>query len=262
MFADPVVSARVNRGRRILLWTVAAFWAFPSWAEPKGEVIFVTGEWAPFTGERLPDRGVFTRYAELLAQDMGVKASIQFVPWLRAEAMLKTGEAFAAFPYSKTSSRSKHFDFSAAVTQTVSKLFFYKSRFPNAKTTPSLEELKAYSIGVTSGSGMQEKLGQHGIKLETAVSEEGLMRMLLAERFDMAAVNEHVGWHYLKRLKAHPEVRLTNAELPFTRYDTMFMVSRTYPGREELMDRMNRSIARLAQSKVYEGLVAKIAVNP
>ena len=225
-------------------------------------MVFVTGEWPPFTGEGLPDRGFFTRYADLLAQDMGVRASIQFVPWLRAEAMLKKGEAFAAFPYSKTPSRSEHFDFSAPVTRTVSKLFFRKSLFPGAKSTPSLEDLKGHLIGVTRGSGAQEELGRSGIRLETSVSDEGLMRMLIAKRFDKAVMNEHVGWHYLKKITANPGSFLATADLPLTSYDTMFMVSRAYPGRQELLGRMNRSIARLAQSKVYESLVAKIAINP
>lgn len=220
-------------------------------------VVFVTGEWPPFTGETLPDRGFFTKYAELLAKDMGVEASIVFVPWTRAESMLRRGEAFAAFPYRQTASRVAEFDFSAPVTKTYSRLFFQKSKLGKLKDFQSLDALKPYVIGVTRGSGSAEELGRAEVSLEFAPSDQHLMLMFQANRFDMAAVNEHVGWYFLQQMSTHAAERYGMVGLPLKQYDTMFMVSRAYPDQRELLDKMNRSIQRLHRSKVYDTLAAQ-----
>lgn len=78
------------------------------------KVAFSTGEWAPYSGEKLPGQGLVTEIVNAGAKKAGLVPEYSWVgdAWLRCEEAVKTGTAFATFPYSKTDERVKLYDYS------------------------------------------------------------------------------------------------------------------------------------------------------
>jgi len=72
-------------------------------------VLFVTGEWAPYTSEKLPGYGASTELISAVCKAGGIKPEYKFNPWKRTEMMVDRGMAFAAFPYALTENRKKKY---------------------------------------------------------------------------------------------------------------------------------------------------------
>ena len=66
------------------------------------EVVFVTGEWEPFSSKSLPNKGIATELITIICKEAGINPTFNFVPWPRAEVAIEEGTAFAAFPYALT----------------------------------------------------------------------------------------------------------------------------------------------------------------
>lgn len=73
------------------------------------EIPFATGEWAPFTGKKLPEYGMITEIVSAACSAANLTPQYHFYPWKRAELNVVEGNVFATFPYRKTSKREKLF---------------------------------------------------------------------------------------------------------------------------------------------------------
>lgn len=85
-----------------------------SWGEEDTRPILhmATGEWEPYVTQSLPNHGGVAELVTAVVDEMGMQLRYEFVPWVRAEALVKKGHVFAAFPYAKNTKREQAFDFS------------------------------------------------------------------------------------------------------------------------------------------------------
>src|SRR5574342_579193 len=58
------------------------------------EILLVTGEFPPQTGESLEGGGYVTELVRAAFAEMGYSVRIEFYPWARAELMVENGEAW------------------------------------------------------------------------------------------------------------------------------------------------------------------------
>ena len=73
----------------------------------------VTGDdYAPFTGQTLPKRGLATEIVQTALREMGHESTVTFRPWKRGYAETLSGRYFATFPYGKNETREAEFFYS------------------------------------------------------------------------------------------------------------------------------------------------------
>jgi polar amino acid transport system substrate-binding protein len=71
----------------------------------------VTGEYPPFSGETLLNRGLATEIIETAFKELGWPYEIEFKPWERGYQETEEGLYFATFPYEPSGGR-ENFTFS------------------------------------------------------------------------------------------------------------------------------------------------------
>lgn len=73
----------------------------------KEKVIFVTGDYFPYTSRSKVNKGSLIEILEEVGKRLDLDLVINFYPWKRCEELVKNGEAFATLPYIITEERSK-----------------------------------------------------------------------------------------------------------------------------------------------------------
>jgi len=71
-------------------------------------VVLATGEWPPYTSEKLPEYGFVTKIVTAACNAGGITPEYHFYPWARAEMLADSCEVFAAFPYVITEEKKKN----------------------------------------------------------------------------------------------------------------------------------------------------------
>jgi len=74
-------------------------------------VTLVTGEWVPYTSEKMEGYGFITEIVSEVFKEMGAEAEYKFYPWRRCYHLVKSGKVWGAFPYSHTEERQRRFCF-------------------------------------------------------------------------------------------------------------------------------------------------------
>ncbi len=226
----------------------SAILAFTGLAEAE-TVTLAIGEWAPFTGEHLPGYGAANEIASEALRAAGLQTRFLFFPWKRVEAEVLYGAAFATLPFLKIPEREIPFYFSDVLFSSDFAIV-YASRnsalgdFRYARP----ENLKGYRIGITVGSeAVRIPLSLAGAEVLEMPDPEFILKMLDAGRIDFAVENRMVMRYYADNY--FPEGMFTFLETPFGgRSDYRMMVSKAYPGAEELLERFNASLAFMRES--------------
>ncbi len=110
----------------------------------------VTGEWPPFSGEKLPEKGAITEIVTLAFRNSGYEPNYDFKSWLLGEKIAVDNKtslgAQATYPYIKSDHRSKVFYYSAPIADI--EWSFFCNRDLCESEIESLEELasKGYRV--------------------------------------------------------------------------------------------------------------------
>ena len=115
------------------------------------EIPLATGEWEPYTAEKIEGQGAFTEIVSAVFKEMGQPVKYQFYPWKRAEAETLAGNVFAAFPYIVTDERKKDYEFSDPILMTAGKFFYMPERQKGEITYDKFEDLQAFNVGGVLG---------------------------------------------------------------------------------------------------------------
>lgn len=79
--------------------------------EKLSPLVPITGEWLPYTSQKLEGQGVISAVVTAIVKEMGMKVEYLWMPWERGDMMVREGGAFAQFPNAKTETRAKSADF-------------------------------------------------------------------------------------------------------------------------------------------------------
>lgn len=148
--------------------------------------------------------------------NLGIKTSIQLVPFKRALAMLEIGQADLTTTLSFREDRDAYIQWSVPYRDSTTYIFFTQKSSPF--TPASLGDLRGKTIGVVRGFTYPAAFTDDvGIKKSEAPDTASLMNMLLAGRFDAIIVNSIVGRYELhstgkiSQVKEAP-IRLTSQD--------------------------------------------------
>jgi len=221
---------------------------------------FATGEWPPFSSATLPEYGRATALVSAICKAAGISPSYNFYPWKRAELKVAKGEIFAAFPYAISEERKELYDFSETLFYGVN-LFIYYDQNPRTSapiTYNILDDLRGYRIGVISGSFLSATLEDAGLDYEPTTSLDQSIHKLVAGRLDFFIDDRFVLHDAIQRLYPNITEHFRFLSRPFgNKTPTGLLVSRTYPGAHQILEKFNRGLAIIKQNGEYDRIIQK-----
>lgn len=225
------------------------------------EISLATGEWAPYTSEKMEGQGAFTEIVSAVFKEMGQPVKYLFYPWKRAEAETKSGNVFAAFPYITTDERQKDYDFSDPVMISTGKFFYMPKHQKTEISFTKLEDLQAYNVGGVLGYWYEDPFKQAGLKVDYVSSDEQNIQKLYLGRVDLAAGEELVGWALIKQLYPNEMGQFATLQKSINEDPLRLMISRKYPGASALTLKFNIALKAIADKGIIKQILEKYGVK-
>ncbi len=239
------------------MFLLIVFLAFASVPRAMAEnVIILTGEWAPYVSESLPQYGYTAEIVThaLLASD--IEPVYKFMPWKRCAKMVESGEAFAAFPYAVTEERKKYSYFSEPIAQSRNVFFYLKSKLGSFDYN-HLDELKSKTIGGVAGYFYKKIFQEAGLKMDYASGEESAFKKLYMGRVDLVPASELVGWQLINKLYPGESHKFGSTATAFKANDLHLMVSKSFPEATALLQRFNDGLQVIKDKGIDKQLRGK-----
>ena len=170
----------------------------PVIAEGPEKLLLTTQGWAPFTIEvDGVQSGTAVQALDCVLQKMGQPYSIAFIPWIRAQAEVKAGQAHAFFPASRNDERDGFARLSDEIVSAKWVWYLLKENKLDPKD-PSFK--KTARVTAEADSNYAHWLRQSGFKLMPQPdTHQQLALMLQRKRVDAVLASELV---FLKGLQA------------------------------------------------------------
>jgi polar amino acid transport system substrate-binding protein len=158
--------------RRCLVLAPAA-WCAPALASPPLQ--WVAGNLPPFAWDAPGGpRGFAHDLAVAMAQRLGRRETVTYVPWARAVRMAEQGAAYGVFPLARTPDREANFQWLVPLMTVRYGLYTLATESPLA-----LEQLRPMRVGVLRGSPIAANLRAEGFKtIVEAKDYRDLLRLL------------------------------------------------------------------------------------
>ena len=214
------------------------------------------GEWAPFTSESMTGNGAIAEVVSATFKAMGSKGTYSFHSWEDCFDMVKSGKAFGSFPYVKTREREKDVLFSDPIfiSQTV---FFHYDKKRSKISYQRLSDLKKYKIGGIKGYFYESIFKNAGLSATYVDSETELLKLLHAGKIDLIPENDLVGWNIIRKQFPGDKGKFGTLKKRLKVVPNYLIVSRRYPGAEELLDKFNNAMKKIRENGVYYQIMEK-----
>lgn len=225
------------------------------------EVLFVTGEWSPYTSEKMSNQGDSTELIKAICKEAGITPVFKFFPWARGEAMVESGEAFASFPYVATQDRKAKFYLSDVFQYGENVYMYYEANeniTSNIKNAKSLNDIKALTFGSMLGSFTKKEFDDRKIKYFEVGNMEQMLSMLKAKRIDMVIDEKAALYHQIK--KSYPG-EINKFKILSVSYgekmSNVLIVSKKYKNSQGILKKFNEGLKKLKASGEYDKLIKK-----
>lgn len=248
--------------KKILVTLASLLLINAPFAFAQSSIPIFTGEWRPLVSEQLPRNGPIAEIVVAACKAGAIKLDLKFAPWVRTETMVKSGQAFAAFPYVDTVDRRAKYWVSDPIYVEKTVLFFYLG---NPKTPAAFSELKTdflkdFSIGTVRGSYLRELMPQlgHDKYVETN-SVDIAAQMLQKGRLDFLAIAPSVGKDAFQRLfPTQLEQFLIVHQSPFPpKSSNVMIISKDFPRAKELLSQFNKGLTAIKKSGEYKKILSQ-----
>ncbi len=243
-----------------LLWVIAISCCIVGLAAQNIKVPFATGEWEPFTSEKLPNYGAATELVSAICKAADITPVYGFYPWARCEKTVDTGDAFASFPYAITVERKALFNYSEPLFHSYNVVFYHTKNPKTAKGVKfeKISDLKGYNIGILAGSFVATELEKNGIKYETTTTLDLSIKKLQMGRVDFIIDEQAVTYDTIKKLFPKEMDQFKSLPKPFGNVmANALIVSKKYPNANEILARFNKGLASIKKSGEYDKILKK-----
>jgi len=175
--------------------------ALPSWAKP---LTILTEDFPPYNFERDGKaRGLSSEVVQAVLKEIGLQASIIFLPWKRAYLTVQSNENFMIYSIARIPERENMFHWVGPVAPY--KTSFYKLKSNKTVHVNSLEDAKEYKVGVASADVIEIYLKRMGFRSFSRVHDDRLnIRMLAQGHIDLIAYDEASFLHVVKNEGLNP----------------------------------------------------------
>ena len=104
--------------------------------------VVVTGEWPPFTSERMPGGGLLSALVSEVLKGMDREPVYEFLPFANALQMTDEGKAIGTFPWFRNAEREKAFAYSNPILEVEYVVFFNPTIQSPIRDVAAFEDLK------------------------------------------------------------------------------------------------------------------------
>jgi polar amino acid transport system substrate-binding protein len=224
-------------------------------------LLITTGEWAPYTGAKIPGKGIAIEFFELIHKESPFKFEFIFLPWKRA--LRKAGEdkeILGSFPWSLTEEREKNFYSTKGFLNNRELFFKYKDRIKGGAIT-SISNLKDYRVGGMRSYahvGVMEKQGVNVLVVNTELMN---LKKLISGRIDTFPSTPEVIWKLIAKELPH---ELKNFKvLTGFKIDSKlaFLINKKYPDYKTHIKTFNAGLERILKTGEYDQVIKKYGLE-
>lgn len=216
----------------------------------------VTGEFSPYSGSALPEGGQSTRLVMTLLREAGYdEVKVDYLPWNRGYELVRNGLASATYPYAWTRERAKIFYYSAPIH--IDHLSWFTYGGSEAMLNGRWQGLRVCIPANWSTSHADEVIARFSLQLTRPKTLAQCLQLLKRKRVDLMPMNDAVTADASMQVFGDPNYL---QPLPYFRQSDVFylLVSRNFPGGQELIERFNEALAAARASGRYDTLVPRI----
>lgn len=230
------------------------------------KVLLVTGEYIPYTSDNLNEKGFFTQIVTSVMNDMGIPCEIKFYPWGRCTQMVKSGEAWASFPFAHSEEHDRDYFTSDTIYPSAHKYYYLKD---NSKIKDEVHafkttsDFKKYIFGGANGYwyGSKEDFLNKGITTEWAQDTDSLVKMLFTKRIDFFIEDSAVCMEAIERLYPNAVNKFATLENDARKLDYLLLISKAYPNSKILMEKFNASLKKLKEEGTIKNILDKNGIH-
>lgn len=225
-------------------------------------VPIATGEWAPWVGEKLPGQGLSTEVIVAACKQAGLTPVFSWYgdAWTRCEADIAKGSAWATYPYTVTPERSKTYDFSDVLVSGRGLIYYVDGKGKDIAWNRLADFGSATFIGI-AGYDYGETMAKENIKTVAALNTDSAFMMLKAGRGDYFISDEYVASASIKTVFGSESSKLKTVTKPWKEAQYRLMVSKTYPGAQDILKKFNAGLAAIKANGTLKAILAKYGMS-
>jgi polar amino acid transport system substrate-binding protein len=218
------------------------------------KISIAVGEWPPYISQDQKHNGVISHLITDIFQEIGIEASIHFLPWSRAYDDAAKGRFSATAVWMHKSEREDDFIYSDIVL-TEQFVFFHKKSLQF--NWDSLKDLKDINIGgvIASSYGplFDKALVQGELVMNRVSRPQQNFKMLLHNRIDVFPFEINVGNAVLKdHLTSDEQKEITSHPKPYLNNSSFLLFPRTLRNSQNLSIRFNKQLETIKADGRYD----------
>lgn len=223
---------------------------------------FATNYWAPYAAEELPGYGLSSAIISEACKRTGLKIEFEFVPWVRAMEMTKSGKYDAFFNAYHSEYRARTYAASEPYFQT--QLVLCTLKESDIQYDGSTKSLYPYKLGVVRGYVNTAAIdNDESIKKDAADNDVLNLKKLLRGRVDLIAIDKYQALHLIKN---NPTIEADMHDIKFLSPDLgkkslYVMFSKNKPDWEIHLKRFNRGLREIKHDGTLNELMILYGVS-
>ena len=218
----------------------------------------VTGDdYAPFTGQALPEGGMLTQVVRAALQQSNIASSLDWQPWKRGYLKTLRGDYDATFPYVRTPQREEEFLYSEPLFIAEQHIFSRAGEVIEVDDVPSMQGRRlCYPLGWQPPPIIQQLVDDGQLSRHSPAGLHECARLLLMGRDDFFISDRRLGETAL-RLTGEPIERFRRSNSAINRSTLHLIVPRSHPQAAVIIAQFNQGLAQLRASGEYQRLLER-----
>lgn len=245
---------RKTHGVMAILLTFLFFMPAPSSAKT---ITLVTGEFSPYSGEKLPNGGMISEIIDKAFASMGDSVEFDFRPWKRGYLETINHKYQGTFPYVKDENREKIFLFSNSLYTGKVSVFVKKGSLIKFDTDEDLQGLKTCLPRGWTTVNIQRFLDKEIV--EISVVPQDLKDCFVAintGRADFFTTNEVTGWDTINKTFGTTEgFHIVGQPLSISHY--RMIVEKELTNGTKILKKLNKGLTKIQENGVYNEIVQR-----
>ncbi len=247
---------RVKRAVLAALMLVAAAGPVRAALLDSGLDLVTGNDFAPFTGETLPQGGMLTEVVLGAFKAVGLSYEVRFMPWKRGYDGVVAGKYLGSFPYVRTPERESEVLYSDPLME-VRQLVYLSARTPMEFHTP--RDFKGRSVCAPVGYALPTELtamiATGDLVRESPADLPACVRMVATDRVDAFIIDEFTGQAAVANVVAERDIRVSDQ--PYARVGQHLVLSRANPEAPAVMAAFNSGLKKLKESGAFDEIVKR-----
>lgn len=219
-----------------------------------GTLRIVSGEYAPYCGEKLPGRGMSTQLVEVIFKESKKEIKIEFMPWKRAMNYLLEAEAAGSFSWTMNEERKRDFYYSDPLHQY--RVLYFVNKKSGINGTKDFKKKKICQPSGWDITLFEKAIETYEMQLTRPINAESCFRMLGLGRVDVVGMNEHVGVDLIHQVfGAVSPAPITFFDSGIALSSLYFIVPKKYPEAPKIIKEFNQGLAKIRRDGMYLKIV-------